>query len=95
MSLEEELRKLKKILGNSLHEQIMWYIERLKDLRFLGVIRRHDPRAIRVALLAALKMDSYWARRVLSEEEFKRLDELAEKYFLLAKEMAKREGLPT
>jgi len=80
---------------SKLDEQFWWYFDRLRDLRWLGLVYKHDPRAFRVALLTMLKIDEYWARKTLTEEQLRELDKLAEAFFKVAKRAAKELGLPT
>jgi len=69
---------------NKLVEQIHWYFDKLKGVRYLGVSHGFDLRAFRVALLIVLRIDEHC--QVLPEEERKELDELADLFFKRAKE---------
>jgi len=53
----------------------------LRDIRAEAVKLGIDPRAFRVALLVALKIDTYWARRLKFERELSLLDGIAEEFY--------------
>jgi len=62
-------------------EQIALIAARLRDIRAEAVKLGIDPRAFRVALLVALKIDTYWARRLKFERELSLLDGIAEEFY--------------
>jgi len=62
-------------------EHIALIAARLRDIRAEAVALGIDPRAFRVALLVALKIDTYWARKLKFERELSLLDGIAEEFF--------------
>jgi len=63
------------------HEHIALVAARLRDVRAEAVALGLDPRAFRVALLVALKIDTYWARKLRFERELSLLDGIADEFF--------------
>jgi hypothetical protein len=53
----------------------------VKEFRFKCVQQKLDPRAVRVALKYALKIDDYLAKQHLTQEEEQKINEIAEKLF--------------
>jgi len=62
-------------------EQIALIAARLRDVRAEAVALGIDPRAFRVALLVALKIDTYWARKLRFGRELSLLDGIADEFF--------------
>jgi len=73
-------------------EHIALIAARLRDIREEAVKLGIDPRAFRVALLVALKIDTYWARRLKFEWELSLLNWIAEELF---KKVLREWGAPS
>jgi len=72
-------------------EHIALVSARLRDIRAEAVALGLDPRAFRVALLVALKIDTYWARKLKFERELSLLDGIADEFF---KKVVQKWGKP-
>ena len=57
----------------------------VRNLRITAVHEDLDARAVRVALLFALKCDTHCCKQRLSESDMKVLEEIAETYFQMVK----------